>query len=95
MNLLLMFMLAPVTVTLRAFVVQCYWGWFLTPLFGMAPPSLPMAAGLAMFIHLLTTSSSAAVSKEWREATPVVRAVTVMALNALALFMGWIVSLLA
>lgn len=37
-----------------AFVLSVLWGWFVTPLFGIPVPPLPMMAGLSTIVHYVT-----------------------------------------
>jgi hypothetical protein len=38
---------------LDAFAIHTIWGWFVTPAWGIAAPSLMAAWGLAIIVHLL------------------------------------------
>jgi len=39
---------------LRAFIITQIWGWYMVPLFGVAPITMVLAFGLACIVQLLT-----------------------------------------
>ena len=43
-------------ILLRALVISNIWGWYMVPLFGIAPIGLAMAFGLSCFAQLFTTN---------------------------------------
>lgn len=90
-------LLFPASVALLAFgvmwegaVLSVLWGWFVVPLFGLPPLSLPFAIGLALVVGLLTAhktgNESTDPDKKW---APLV---TMVARPGAALLVGWIVT---
>ncbi len=76
-----------------AIVLSALWGWFITPLFGIPVPPLPMVAGLSMVAKFLTHSQQSTYQDHktnWESDL-------VMGLVApwLTLFVGWLIHLWA
>ena len=46
--------MAPVTAIWYGFTVSVMWGWFVVPLFHVAPLRIPFAIGLAYIVQFLT-----------------------------------------
>lgn len=73
----------------RAYVLVVLWGWFVTPMFHLAVPSLHVAVGLIAITSLLTHENTGGSGKtdSWVSFTNVF-------LNpALLLLVGWIATL--
>ena len=43
---------------LKAFIIAQIWGWYMVPLFGVAPITMVLAFGLACIVQLLTLNSA-------------------------------------
>jgi hypothetical protein len=50
--LFVMFLVIVISTVLSGFVIQIMWGWFVTPLFGILPPTVAQAIGLSLFVGL-------------------------------------------
>jgi hypothetical protein len=54
MRLLFFLAVAPVTTVWYGFVLSIMWGWFVVPVFHVAPLRIPFAIGLAYIVQWLT-----------------------------------------
>lgn len=54
--LLFILLLAP-AMAWRGFVVMVLWGWFATPVFGVAAPGIGVCIGLVMLVGLMTLAN--------------------------------------
>lgn len=69
----------------EAYVLTILWGWFVTPTFGLAVPSLLMMAGLALVVGQLTTQYVPSKKDDhWMWASIFIKPTFV-------LLMGWVV----
>jgi hypothetical protein len=79
--------LTPIGIIWGAYALTVLWGWFVMPVFGLAPLGLAHAAGLAVL-------TSFVVRHVPEKATSTSHAVGVMLLHPLfALAIGWVITL--
>ena len=76
-----------------SFVLSILWGWFITPLFGMPAPPMPLLAGLFLTVGYLTKGNSTRY-KNHDEDTPYVATVAIAG-PWLVLLFGWLIHLWA
>ena len=77
----------------RAFAATVLWGWFVTPLSGVAAPDLWAAFGLVTLLSLLTASFEPAQDGADGVKRLVGSTVFWIFLPATALLLGWIITL--
>lgn len=80
---------------LRGFVLSCLWGWFVTPVFGLAVPPLLACIGLSLMAGYLvsvrlpdrdkTAAEKEVAYSEWRQA------LTASVAHLLTLGIGWLI----
>ena len=55
-----MIIASPFIISLRGWVISILWGWFLTPVFAVAVPSIPLCIGLAYVADAMHPNSKSA-----------------------------------
>lgn len=89
------FLAASVPLTIyRGWVLSVLWGWFVGPLFGAPPLTIPFAIGLSLIVGFLTSHyrrEPKVESNEWWE--PMAEQTAWAALHpTIALGFGWVVA---
>lgn len=81
----------------RAYVMSVLWTWFVTPVFGVASPSIWILAGLAVFIAMFSNwNVKPFIDQEKSIGEKTAISVTMaLAAPAFCLLAGWIFHLLA
>ena len=59
MKVLLGIIAVPLVTILQGFALKQLWAWFVVPQFHLTPLSIPVALGIALTAHYLTTNASA------------------------------------
>jgi hypothetical protein len=74
---------------LNGWVLTMLWGWFVSPLFGLPPLSIPQAIGLCLVVSMMVGTSRASKDsdKDWTNLLAVG-----VGTPLLVLAMGWIVA---
>jgi phosphatidylglycerophosphate synthase len=59
------YILASIPLTVyRGWALSVLWGWFVVPLFGAPPLSIPYAIGLSLLVGFLTTHYDGSIARE-------------------------------
>jgi phosphate/sulfate permease len=82
----------PFAILWNAFVGNVLWGWFVTPVFGIAAPGVALFFGLAMIIRYLTFRYEYK-AEEKTETHMLSEILFSLIFPAFALLMGWIATL--
>lgn len=91
-TLLVLLLVSPFMAALTGYVVFCYWGWFITPVFKAPVPALGYCIGLAMLWRFLCPSGSIrSVKKQYCEDWNILHSIIGGVFGCLmALGFGWI-----
>lgn len=78
---------------LRGWVIVTLWGWFVTPVFGIHPPSYAMALGLGVVGSMLTGEKSSGPSNKHETLSDAMISTysSVLLCPVLSVAFGWIV----
>lgn len=85
--------LVVIGVIFNAYALTLLWGWFITPTFNVAVPSVAMAAGITLFKGSLFYSRNSDIkAKTVNEMIGIVVNISIV-VPLVAIFVGWIITL--
>ena len=91
------FALMVIATILSGFVIQIMWGWFITPLFDIYPPTIAQAIGLSLFVGAMRPSAASAKSETGKDTSALESVFTAAFVTIgqplILLFLGYIVTL--
>jgi hypothetical protein len=86
MNALIILLWIPFSLAIHAYVVACYWSWFMVPGFDLPPIRTPYLLGAALLISYTTFHNMPKYADEPEPAWYVI--VTRIIMSAMALLIG-------
>lgn len=75
----------------NGWALSVLWGWFVTPIFGITAPTIPMAIGFSLVVGMFSSSSSS--SDKEKSTGQIIGSIIGVAIfrPAFAVFMGWVI----
>lgn len=93
LELVLGFVLTPVSIVVRGWVLSILWSWFITPVFHAPKLSVAAAAGLSSIVSLLTTNYGEAQDEEMKKKPFWQKMLFSIFISVFMLGVGWVINL--